>query len=295
MDVIQVLGLHVQQNQPKKYRERLLTINDLSDRELRAQYRFGRAGLEFTTDIVRADIEHPTKRTKALSPEMQVLIALRYYATGSFMEVVGDKVGVDKSTVSRCITRVSTVLASKAGTFIKWPSEDRKREIKNGFYENGGFPGVIGCIDGTHVRIQAPVQDEPSFVNRKGYHSINVQAICDHEGRFTNLVARWPGSVHDSHILRCSKILQHLELTHRRVEDGIVLGDSGYGCKSFLMTPFMRPTEDCHERFNRAHTKTRCCIERSRFNCLHSGVRVNPEKACTMIMACAVLHNIAII
>ncbi|XP_071139762.1 putative nuclease HARBI1 [Mytilus edulis] len=237
---------------------------------------------------------------KLCIPIEQVLIALRYYATGSFMQVVGDTVGVDKSTVSRCITRVSTVLASKAGDFIKWPSEDRKREIKNGYYENGGFPGVIGCIDGTHARIQAPAQDEPSFVNRKGYHSINVQAICDHEGRFTNLVARWPGSVHDSHILRCSKILEHLELTHKRVENGIVLGDSGYGCKSFLMTPFMRPTEDCHERFNRAHTKTRCCIERTfgwwkkRFNCLHSGVRVHPEKACTMIMACAVLHNIAI-
>ncbi|CAC5406379.1 HARBI1 [Mytilus coruscus] len=72
MDAIQVLGLHVPQNQPKKYRERLLTINDLSDRELRARYRFGRAGLEFITDIVRANIKHPTKRSKALSPEMQV-------------------------------------------------------------------------------------------------------------------------------------------------------------------------------------------------------------------------------
>ena len=65
---------------------------------------------------------------------------------------------------------------------MKWPSADRKREIKTGFYEKGGFPGVIGCIDGTHVRIQAPSHDEPSYVNRKGFHSINVQAICDNEG-----------------------------------------------------------------------------------------------------------------
>jgi hypothetical protein len=52
-----------------------------------------------------------------------------------------------------------------------------EKEIKQGFYESGGFPGVIGCVDGTHVRITAP-----SFVNRKGYHSLNVQATCDHEG-----------------------------------------------------------------------------------------------------------------
>jgi hypothetical protein len=60
--------------------------------------------------------------------------------------------------------------------FIKWPSDQRKREIKQGFHESGGFPGVIECVNGTHVRITAPNVDEPSFVNRKGYHSLNVQA-----------------------------------------------------------------------------------------------------------------------
>jgi hypothetical protein len=61
-------------------------------------------------------------------------------------------------------------------------TDQRKREIKQGSYESGGFPGVIGCVDDTHVRITTPNVDEPSFVNRKGYHSLNVQATCDHEG-----------------------------------------------------------------------------------------------------------------
>ncbi|CAH3044736.1 unnamed protein product, partial [Porites lobata] len=37
------------------------------------------------------------------------------------------------------------------------------------------FPGVVGCIDGTHVRIQAPNKNENDYVNRKGFHSINAQ------------------------------------------------------------------------------------------------------------------------
>ena len=90
--------------------------------------------------------------------------------------------GVDKGTVSRCIQRVSHALAAKTDQFIKWPSDQRKREIKQGFYECGGFPGVIGWVDGTHVRITARNIDEPSFVNRKGFHSLNVQTTCDHEG-----------------------------------------------------------------------------------------------------------------
>ena len=110
----------------------------------------------------------------------QILIAL--IASGSFLQVVGDTVGVDKDTVSRCIQRVSHALAAKTDQFIKWPSDQRQRKIKQGFYESGGFPGDIGCIDGTHVRITAPNVDEPSFVNRKGYHSLNVQVTSDHEG-----------------------------------------------------------------------------------------------------------------
>ena len=29
--------------------------------------------------------------------------------------------------------------------------------------ELGGFPNVVGCIDGTHIRIQAPAEDEKSY------------------------------------------------------------------------------------------------------------------------------------
>ena len=62
----------------------------------------------------------------------QVLIALRYFAPGSFLQVVGDTMGVDKGTVSRCIQGVSHALAAKTDQFIKWPSDQRKREIKQG-------------------------------------------------------------------------------------------------------------------------------------------------------------------
>ncbi|XP_071137367.1 putative nuclease HARBI1 [Mytilus edulis] len=285
---------------PRKYRKRLLTLDDLTDKELRARYRFGRNSIIRITDIVRKDIEHPTQRSQSLSAEMQVLVALRFFACGGFLQVVGDTQGIDKSTVSRCVQKVSDALNAKADQFIKWPSVQRKGDIKQGFFDNGGFPGVVGCIDGTHVRISAPSHDKPSFVNRKGYHSINTQAICDHEGKFTNVVARWPGSVHDSHIMRCSQVCTHLEESHLSVQDGLILGDSGYACRSFLMTPYLRPTEPCHEKFNKAHMKTRCCIERTfgwwkkRFNCLHQGIRMHPEKVCKIIMACAVLHNSAI-
>jgi hypothetical protein len=40
--------------------------------------------------------------------------------------------------------------------------------MKEKFFELGGFPNVVGLVDGTHVRIIAPSVHEEAYVNRKG-------------------------------------------------------------------------------------------------------------------------------
>lgn len=65
-----------------------------------------------------------------------------------------------------------------------------------------GFPRVLGCIDGTHIAIKVSKEDKPAYLNRKGYTSINVQAICNSESIITELTVKWPGSTHDSYMWR---------------------------------------------------------------------------------------------
>lgn len=48
-------------------------------------------------------------------------------------------------------------------------------EISSSFEVEGRFPGVIGIIDGTHIRIKAPESEPEAYVNRKKFHSLNVQ------------------------------------------------------------------------------------------------------------------------
>lgn len=45
------------------------------------------------------------------------------------------------------------------------------------FHSIAGMPKTIGAVDGTHIRIKAPNEEEAAYVNRKGEHSINVQ-VC---------------------------------------------------------------------------------------------------------------------
>ena len=134
-------------------------INDFTDEELRAHYRFKRESILFITNLVASDITRNTQQNHALSPLHQVLIALRFYASGGFLKVVGNTFSVDKSTISHAITDGSGALAAKQPCFIKWPlTHDECAKIKNKFYIRGGFPGVVGCVDRTHVRLQAPTE-----------------------------------------------------------------------------------------------------------------------------------------
>lgn len=81
--------------------------------------------------------------------------------------------------------------------------------------------------------------------------------------------------------------------------DGLLLGDSGYPCRAFLMTPYLETHDDAQARYNRAHCRTRVVIEQSfgilkrRFPCLHYGLRNHPERCCSIILACFILHNVA--
>ena len=43
------------------------------------------------------------------------------------------------------------------------------------FFELGGFPGVVGAVDGTHIGIKPPKDDARAYKNRKGNYTLNVQ------------------------------------------------------------------------------------------------------------------------
>ena len=113
------------------------------------------------------------------------------------------------------------------------------------------------------------------------------------------MVAGWLGSTHDSHIFRTSAVFQQLE-GQCGLESGFLLGDSGYACTPFLMTPYAQLRTRSEEQFNRAHKTTRCItgcsfgLLKQRSHVLHSEIRMTPDRFCTIIVACIVLHNIAI-
>lgn len=139
------------------------------------------------------------------------------------------------------------------------------------------------------------------YVNRKNVHFINVQVICDATLRVTDLVAKWPGSTHDSFMLMNSGT--GIKFNEGQMQDGWLLGDSGYPLRPWLMTPIIHPATEAERRYTRAQCKTRSVVERcfgvvkSRFRCIdRSGgvLQYSPERVCKIITCAFILHNLCL-
>lgn len=232
-------------------------------------------------------------------------MALRFFAAGSMQLVIADNMNISQPSVSVILPRVCDAIIAHLHDYVRMPQtvEECRKNCAE-FHSVANFPFVIGAIDCTHIKIQSPGgNDAELFRNRKGYFSFNVQTISDQNMRILDIVARWPGSTHDQTIFINS-------LIHQRFDRGdfgnyILIGDSGYANTRFLATPFTAANPnlaaDRATRFyNRSIVTTRNVVERKyglwkrRFTAMAYGLRLKKENIQKVIVACAVLHNIAI-
>ncbi|RZC42825.1 DDE Tnp 4 and/or Plant tran domain containing protein [Asbolus verrucosus] len=244
------------------------------------------------------EIEYSSLRNNCVSARTQILVALRFYATGAFQKLVGDHIKIHNSTVCRIIRKVTSKIARLGRQHIQMPKTEAEiTEIKAGFYNLHGFPRVVGALDCTHVKIQSPGGPNAELYRyRKGYFSLNVPAICDSKLKIRHIIARWLGSVHDSTIFNDSPLPVEFEMG--AYNNGVLIGDSAYPCKPYLLTSILNPSSGSEEAYNQVHILTRNSIERCfgvlkrRFPCLQIGLRVNLALITQIIVTCAALHNI---
>lgn len=292
--------MFLQIRRPYTIRVRRNHLDLWNDVDFRCRFRLSKE----TVLIIQKEIEGKLlaicNKTRALSPLQQLLLTLRFYATGNFLRSVGEFSDVCVATACRVVRKVSITLALLRPRYIEMPQRrSEMEEIKMEFFKLFNFPSVIGCIDATHVRIQSPGgANAEVFRNTEGYFSLNVQVVCDHTMRIRDIVARWPGSVRDTTIFSHSNLYKKFEA--QKFSSYLLLGDCEYPAKSYLLTPVLNPRTPAEERYNLAHTRTRDIIERvvevwkHRFPILSTGMKVQMQTIQAIIVATAVLHNIAV-
>ena len=87
--------------------------DDFSDDAFFKCFRFTKDGFNHLVNFISDDIPEPeNNRGRPLSPRAQLLVALRYCATGSFQIVHRDLQGVSQPSASRIVRSVFGVLPS---------------------------------------------------------------------------------------------------------------------------------------------------------------------------------------
>ncbi|KAF6214321.1 hypothetical protein GE061_009061 [Apolygus lucorum] len=278
------------------------TVSQYTDTQFREHFRLSRGVAAYLTQIYAASPayqENSTGGNGKLGAYEQVLIFLWFagHQTASFRDVA-DRFNITISSLFRVNIRLIHFISGLAEEVIRWPSRQEQTTIEASFRRKG-FPGVVGAIDGTHVRIDKPAVDPDSYCNRKKYFSVQMQAVCDHQGKIRSVFIGFPGSVHDARVFTRSDFGVNIAAM---CGNYIVLGDSAYPCLRNLITPFKdfgRLTRS-HKRFNKTLSSCRSVIEhcfgmlKQRFRQLYHCKLRSMENIAHFIRACCVLHNLAV-
>uniref|UniRef100_A0A8P4JZX5 DDE Tnp4 domain-containing protein n=1 Tax=Dicentrarchus labrax TaxID=13489 RepID=A0A8P4JZX5_DICLA len=269
------------------------------DNEWRENFRMSRASVVALTEELRPYIEvHRTNMRESIQPLKRVAITLYYLGDeDGRLRTAADAFGVSRQVVSVIVRHTCKAIALHLGpTYVQLPlTEPGAEELVAGFHRAHGLPQCLGAVHGTHIDIKQPSTDSTDYTDRRGRPSLNVQAVCDYQHRFVDVVIKWPGSVPDAQVFVNSK--------KRIVDDEeavpvFLLGDPAYPLLPYLMKEYSDGGSTPQERYfglrlRRARTVTECALGRlkARFPALRRPIHINMEDLPHVIYACFVLHN----
>uniref|UniRef100_A0A8C2X1E0 Putative nuclease HARBI1 n=1 Tax=Cyclopterus lumpus TaxID=8103 RepID=A0A8C2X1E0_CYCLU len=239
-------------------------LGSVPDTVLLSQFGFPREFILYLVELLREALCRRTQRSRAISPEVQVLAALGFYTSGSFQTSMGDTIGISQASMSRCVSNVTRALVEKAPQFITFNRCDAMLDY---FQRVAGFPGVLGVLDCVQV-----------------YYNYNFETLCTQATASLIRSSLSPPGHHQSS--------QHPFVRF--------LGDRRYPLRKWLMTPVDCPESPAEFQYNLAHAATHEIVDRTfraiqtRFRCLDGTkgyLQYSPERSSSILLACCVLHN----
>ena len=315
------LGLRVQARERDLAYERLIwadevaALGPLFHRKYRMSYLvFTRLLSELRGSLERNEIQARRRHgrgsgaTRAICPETQVAVALRFFAGGSYLDITTSH-KIQVSTFYDIVKRVTSAIHEHLYFTSDLETEEGRERLSRSFSEalprNPLACFVLGAVDGLAVRIRGPwarETDAPAdFYGRKGFFSLNVQAVCDGACRFIFVNTAAPGSMHDSFAWSLTTLSRRLELNEVLYGNRFLVGDDAYSVRNYLLCPWAgQGLPISKDSFNFFLSQVRQTIERSfgilsaRWGVLRRALRVPLADCGNLVGALMKLHNFII-
>ena len=150
-----------------------VTVPAMTDIQFKENFRLNRHTVTRVVEALGEDAQE-----QPLRMEFQLLLFLYYVGSIISFRKVAMVFGVSVSTAWEYVHNVVGLLSQLCGRYITFASPVILHETMTDFHRQTGINGIIGAVDGCHIPIQRPSEHEYAYVNRKGYHSINLMAVC---------------------------------------------------------------------------------------------------------------------
>ncbi|XP_023239457.1 uncharacterized protein LOC111638057 [Centruroides sculpturatus] len=103
-------------------------LEQLDDYDFLCRYRLPKDSVRNLLGRIGHNLVSRSSKNYAMSPMEQLLLALRFYATGTFQFVVGDLNDLSQSSACRAINRVSFLIAQISADYIQLPKTESERK-----------------------------------------------------------------------------------------------------------------------------------------------------------------------
>jgi hypothetical protein len=210
-------------------------------------------------------LEPRTSFMPSLSDEHMIATFIMRLSGTMTCREIGARMGISDSSVVRCTERVCEAMLDpgcEVRRAIVHPFRARYNEpggidaVAAGF-DLHGFKHVAGALDGCHIPLRMPMVDKVDWINRKGWTSMILQGMCDHEGLFSDIFVGFPGSAHDARVYHHSSIGRFGRLVIPTPY--YVLADAAYPLSPHCLTPYRSHAAFVHSEsnYNKRHAKSR--------------------------------------
>ncbi|XP_069978519.1 putative nuclease HARBI1 [Penaeus vannamei] len=232
----------------------------VSDAHLLRYYRFPRNDIQWLCESIGAHISRHTNRSHSVPVATQVLVALRFYASGSFQSVIGDSVEISHL----------------------W------------------LPKRAGAIDCTHIPIKAPRQEHLYLNRKRAHSlNVQVVSdansrILSFSAKFPGSVH--DSYIWNDSILRRHFQEQQFGHSYLLGDSGYPLETCLMTSLAETRTAAEVRYNSSHAH-TRAVKEQTFEVLKSRFRCLHKSGgahQYTPEKCAKIVACCTLLHNIRV-
>lgn len=203
---------------------------------------------------------------------VRLACAIRYFAGGSVYDIMA-LFGLSESSFYDSVSMVVDAVNMCPELQLSYPTtEEKQREIAAGFESKSRacFNCCAGAIDGLLIWINKPSKEQCEitdqgqtkfYCGRKNKYGLNMQAVCDHQGRFLDVSIVYGGASSDLLAFEASEIYGKLKNDNLLAPGLCLFGDNACVNSPFMATPYPGNINRERDNYNFFHSQLRIISE----------------------------------